>query len=1215
MVFGSKKGSVPPKPDDMDTPLLEPPSPDPTDRMLSLSEIRRLTVPFYRHTSPSFPSRKPDDRPMSSSQKRDTTLPRHRSPRLSEKFHRFPESIKRKIKTAVTGSSSPPELKKTTSIRSPGQRGIKPVIPGILSPEPPAGTSTPEPLSRSTAQQSGWKTAVVKGAGTKTAQRVYEQEEIWQAEGTIASGELVYDKKVKLFEDFMKDKGLPVASAKKKNNFGRYNEDGDGDGNNSDEGYVVISRSKTEADEATREETEDEMDTSEEERERINRPVGPQRSTLQSLGGGSLNLRKQALTSVKKKNKDKMVQWDDLRPVAPTTEPRRRVDRDEFETPAGKLRIMSGLQAMKGTNESIHRSIGWYDSTSFSPLESSGELAEIAARKKAERAEKRGGKKKKVVQEEEEYERILPSSSEEEDGGRKAAKRPNYKEDSGSDYEVEDIPSKKRKVQRTPIRKRKAKTQKNEEEEDQYEEEDPFEEEEQVAKPQGKLAGGIGRKKKKQTKDEGGAAFKPNRDVSNEDEDEDSKPKRGRKVGKTKQKAEIAQEEEAAEDDDGEGEDEPEVEKEEEQVCEEEEGDENGSVTPSEDEENGEERRKEKAVSGLQFYKGANSKALLRSRTPGQESENSDADSHQRESYDKHSMKRKSVERQRRIQGSQLSGLRRLTAAKAFARQNQSKKDGALLEAKTSGFEPAIRGWWGGVKKAASAPPPKIRLPTPMREAREVMKKRAEELQSQKPRYKGLKDTYGKAKKDIFGPSYNEIDDRDDEEVHEANHDDEYDEDTSYEDPSEEYPPEELPPKEYNSGKRLDKISEVNEWGSQDGTHADEASNEPLEVYHPISKAELDEITKDWDGMMQMLQDHREKEGDLAVDLKRSKKKVSSLTAELKEYKEKLGSTQIELAATKAFGHDKLDYLYNVQPPGTHMGAIAKSHNFLDKKDLTKLDVDAIARLPFSGKLKVNPFRHDDMYQRREIINNLSFPGNAMLVDFGTEYLFQCCHCDALTETRVLFFQDEIVWSNCLCYVCFGHYCCARCVRYTKPLDLNDMPQTREGRESLAGGQADKNYEAWVYMKAIWSDYLKQRAMMDTADEIIESPHTVKGLPKSWGKEHAKDFHWEKSSNPATTAAKAGPRAAVPRKRLRDAESDDESDDNGDPPEQPKSKRQMIEEKGEEIAASRCMENRPPIFYEGCTEEEIAEEELEYAKSRASAGPMEFLWDQGSGGW
>ncbi|KAK6537003.1 hypothetical protein TWF281_001207 [Arthrobotrys megalospora] len=1101
------------------TPTLERRSPNRSN----LGSIPILTPPIFRATDETPPKshiKSPihSSFPLAGLLSHLTSTPRFDTTgidvltsgtRQSQPNIQFPENINPDHKSIIEGilktNWSPGKMEGEEHSIMMDHSGIP------LDSPPPLATSTPVPISILPADQTGWEAATIKAGGPDTAKRVYEQEEIWQPTNPLRSGDLFYDRKVKLFENYNQEKE------------GEEKEDNQATPQDATmfEDIIFVA-----------ENTDESQDI---EMEDVPVPV----PTTPTAG-----LRRAVSQNAAQSTVKKAPPLEDIK-VFPQTEPRKPL-KGILKSSLPPLDA-SGLRGVKKGTGAPHRQWGWYDSRSFSPLESSGELMEIAAKKAA-----KGGKggKKKVQIDETVDERILTSSASEDEGPRRRGKVKNYKEDDddGSDFEGSDdaeAPAKKTKAtnqKRGGGRKPKKKKESSDEEEEQGEEQQEEEE-----KPEPKKRGrtqGAPKNGKKMQKNEDAGAFKPDRDSSDiEEEYETSKPKRGRKAAEV---AEAVDNEEDGEGEEGEvgsdagtgrGSDDGDASEEESRSEGEEEGqqednnnaepgssdsggsdnnDQSGSEQEQEDEEsdNGEEEGEEEyveeeqaaAVRTAKPKKSTHSKSKATPPPQPQVSKTSTA-----KDYDRSMMKRKSIEGQRSKTSSGQSGLRKVQADKAFEIQEQFKRDGSLREVQLSGFSPSQAGWDDGRKELAPPAPPAFKFPEPP-------------LTSDAPKI-----------------------------VESADEDDSSD----------------------NSNKTRSKSKDEDEDKTQ------------IESVFPITRREIQSVKtlierakKYYDEASSREDDYLGQLGEARYRQRLMARKIKWLKRKLATTKENCSNLELELAAMRSIGHDNQSHLFTRTMEVTmYLDGDYPEHNnghsgpsTSEGVELTALEVQAFEHPPFSSKLSNNPFRHKDMYHRREIINKLTFPGNVMLAEYDTDYYFICCECYEMSDVKLAFYQDELIWSSNLCSMCLGHQCCDKCTRWTSPASSSRWPETFQSEQLLNGPKAKENYESTMYLKGIWADYMRQR------EEAVDS-----GLPPKLQEED--DPH----NQARRAAAQAGLRSTESSKR--------KNEDDG-----PGSKRRRIEEKRVEILEERSRSRRPPVPEEEEGEREREGEEEGGGKEGTTAG-------------
>ncbi|KAJ6260911.1 hypothetical protein Dda_3572 [Drechslerella dactyloides] len=788
---------------------------------------------------------------------------------------------------------------------------------------------------------------------------------------------------------------------------------------------------------------------------------------------------------------------------------------------AAETGLFRNARAPNTGNTTEHRSLGWYDSTSFSPLESSGERAELAAAKAAAKAPAKGrGRKKQQVDEESDEEvpeRILPSSSD--DGRpRRATKGKTYKEDSesdGSDFndsENSDGEQEKPKRRGRPARKPKKQETPSESEE---------EEEEGVDSPPKKR----GRKpknadvaqenetpaapktRKAANKKTGDTVFKPDASSEGDEESEEEKVQRGKKTEDAKEENSDGSEEQDQDSRDATNEDD-----EENQGAA---GEISGSNSSSDgtpaydsDSSTSDENGKDATPDSDDEVAVRGAPVKTSGRTDKQSNIPQEIDPSSR-SAQRSLMKRINVEHQRELHRAKSpgepSGLRKAQAEKAFELQEEYKRDGSLREVKMTGFMPAVASWFGGRKKTPpAAPPPPMTPPPPP-----VDTNSEGDQESESTNQDAHSNGEGGQSDNHEGQSSSEHENTDE-----------------------------------SNGSSTDE---------KDSDEEDEGSDKTFE----ITAREIREVEKEMEEAVEKLMQKMDEAEHLERQLSDRTVEVEQLKSRLEKETQRAAEMEQELEARTTLGYDRLSYLYRYKPqltlsdlPGTE-----------DESRMTPLDVQTFDRVPFSTKLVANPFRHEDMYHRREIVNKLSFPGNIMLADPETDYFFRCCNCHAMSEVRLLFFQDEIVWSACICFTCFDHHCCEDCARYTAPMDSARLPRTSAAIDKLKEGEASGNYETRLYTRGIWSDYLRQKENVETMNRMLTEEEVALGGMGPFASEYEKA---------AEKAKEVGLRAAGKGKRKRGAVKEEGEESN------PKSKRRMIAAKREQLAATRRQERRPP---------------------------------------
>ncbi|KAF3213148.1 hypothetical protein TWF679_005374 [Orbilia oligospora] len=739
----------------------------------------------------------------------------------------------------------------------------------------------------------------------------------------------------------------------------------------------------------------------------------------------------------------------DTNPI-PQTEPRRPV-KGILKAPIVPLGAL-GLRKKAGQSTgNTHRSWGWYDSRSFSPLDD----YEIQSKKGAKAGKKTGGKGnengKKVKIDEVVDERILSSEESEANSSETAGWKPEPCLIESTDSEA--TPSKKPKDTKGKGAGKSSK--KGEQPSNSKEEEEP------VPKKQGKQQAGNTQKKKKKKKAEDDEAFKPSKGSSDEEEEEYKtlKPKGGKKATKSEQA--VTNEEEEAEEvvereeeeeeecwEEGQGSEEEEGTDEEDDESEwgEERNNKAGSGSGSDEDENtgkgnnqsDEEEAKEsedeeeededgKKSEPIQLYSGRTLRAT-ETITDTNIPKPSASRSRSSKSNDRSLMKRMSVENQRSKLGIDGQyGLRRVQAEKAFERQEQFKRDGSLREVQLTGII-------GERKNPSSRVPPVTNF-------------------NRNP-YTSTHDKKNKPKED----------------------DDQTGDWDRVEKTSRDKPP-----------KTSLKVGST--WNKT--KHDGRTTEEQMEKVFPITQEELGTAIASLKESDEALNKALSQGRKYRLQRRRAKKKIDALRRKVKDLESRLEAAanecaqlELELAAKKAVGYDPLSYCYADPEPeldAETRDRIWTPRNY-QKKHLTIFDVkeiggapleaQTITHAPFSTRLIKNPFRHEDMYQRREIINTLTFPANVMLLDHSTDYYFVCCLCKKVSPANLVYFQDEIVWSSYKCVACEAHMCCKGCARWTAPASSARFPDTNKAAGLLNGHKGKGNYEASLYLRGIWWDYV-----------------------------------------------------------------------------------------------------------------------------------------------
>ncbi|KAF3167792.1 hypothetical protein TWF225_011940 [Orbilia oligospora] len=736
---------------------------------------------------------------------------------------------------------------------------------------------------------------------------------------------------------------------------------------------------------------------------------------------------------------------EDAKPI-PQTEPRRPV-KGILKTPIVPLSA-SGLRKKAGQSTgNTHRSWGWYDSRSFSPLDG----YESQSKKGAKVGKKKGnGNGKKVKIDEVVDERILSSEESEVGPSEPEGWKPEPCLIESTD-ESEATPSKKPKDTKGKGAGKNSKKGK--------ESSNSKEKEEPVPKKQGKQQTGGTQNKKKKQKAEDDEAFKPSTGSSDDEEEEykTAKPKGGEKAAKSEQAVnnEGEEAEEVVEQQQEEGGEEGQSSEEEEEGTDEEDdesewGEERNNKAGSrsgsdEDEKTGkgnnqsdEEEAKEsedeeeededgKKTEPMQLYSGRTLRAT-ETITDTNIPKPSASRSRSSKSNDRSLMKRMSVENQRSKLGIDGQyGLRRAQAEKAFERQEQFKRDGSLREVQLTGII-------GERKNPSSRVPPVADF-------------------NRNP----YTSTHGKKNK----PKEDDNQTGDWDRVEKISRD--------------------KPPKtSLKVGSTWNKTK-----------HDGRTTEEQMEKVFPITQEELETAIASLKESDEALKKALSQGRKYRLQRRRAKKKIGALRRKVKDLESRLETAanecaqlELELAAKKAVGYDPLSYCYADPEPELDVETrrrIWTPRNY-QKKHLTIFDVkeiggapleaQTITHAPFSTRLIKNPFRHEDMYQRREIINTLTFPANVMLLDHSTDYYFVCCLCTKVSPANLFYFQDEIVWSSYKCLACEAHMCCKGCARWTAPASSARFPDTNKAAELLNGHKGKGNYEASLYLRGIWWDYV-----------------------------------------------------------------------------------------------------------------------------------------------
>ncbi|EGX47736.1 hypothetical protein AOL_s00083g244 [Orbilia oligospora ATCC 24927] len=743
---------------------------------------------------------------------------------------------------------------------------------------------------------------------------------------------------------------------------------------------------------------------------------------------------------------------EDINPI-PQTEPRRPV-KGILKTPIVPLGA-SGLRKKAGQSTgNTHRSWGWYDSRSFSPLDG----FESQPKKGAKAGKKTGGKGngKKVKIDEVVDERILSSEESEVSPSDPEGWKPEPCLIESTD-ESEATPSKKPKDTKGKGAGKNLK--KGQESSNSKEKEEP------VPKKQGKQQTGGTQNKKKKQKAKDDEAFKPSKGSSDDEEEEykTSKPKGGKKAAKSEQVANNEEEEEEEEEseevaeqkeeeeggEEGQGSDEEEEgtdEEDDESEWGEERNNKAGSGSGSdedettgkgnnqsdeeeakEDEDEEDEDEDEKKSEPMQLYSGRTLRAT-ETITDTNITRPSASRSRSSKSNDRSLMKRMSVENQRsklRIDGQY--GLRRAQAEKAFERQEQFKRDGSLREVQLTG----------------------------------IIGERKNPLSRVSPVTDFNRNPYTSTHRKKEKPKEDDNQTGDWDRVEKTSRD--------------------KPPKtSLKVGSTWNKTK-----------HDGRTTEEQMEKVFPITQEELETAIASLKESDEALKKALSQGRKYRLQRRRAKKKRDALRRKVKDLESRLEAAanecaqlELELAAKKAVGYDPLSYCYADPEPElnteirrrmwTPKSYREKQLTIFDVKEIggAPLEVQTITHAPFCTRLIKNPFRHEDMYQRREIINTLTFPANVMLLDHSTDYYFVCCLCTKVSPVNLFYFQDEIVWSSYKCLVCEAHMCCKACARWTAPASSARFPDTNKAAELLNGHKGKGNYEASLYLRGIWWDYV-----------------------------------------------------------------------------------------------------------------------------------------------
>ncbi|KAK6520682.1 hypothetical protein TWF506_000931 [Arthrobotrys conoides] len=802
----------------------------------------------------------------------------------------------------------------------------------------------------------------------------------------------------------------------------------------------------------------------------------------------------------------------------PQTEPRRPV-KGILKTPIVPGSA-SGLRNKGGkSTEKSHRSWGWYDSTSFSPLPS----MDTPPKKNNNKAGKKGGGKGKKVKIDEVVDERILSSEEGEDVQEEGSPENCYIGGISSD-ESEATPSKKPKGAKGKDAGKKSKKE-------QESSSDEEEEEEPIPKKQGKKQTGRPANRKKKQKGEDEEAFKPSKGSSDvEEEYETSKPKGGRQYAKGKEAVdnneEAEQEEEEEEEETGQGSDNEGAGEEESESGsgeggnnkagsgsdEEEDNGSSQSNNQSESEEEGEEEEEEESDEEFRPQYAESALRMMGTKTNTDSSKSSISKPRSSKSNDRSLMKRMSVENQRAKLGPDgQSGLRKAQADKAFERQEQFKRDGSLREIKFT-----------GILGERNDPPPILLAANSNR------------------------DPYTS-----FGGAWKEP--------------------TKLNNKADGWP-------HVIEALKLTDPNKPQNTPSDDGNNAKEdgkETEERIETAFPITQGELNHTVKYLDASSKALKDALEKGKKYQRRHRRAIKKIATLRHRIKELERNLAQAgseyaelELELAAKNAIGYDPMSYCYTNPEPepeldsNFHMGfhdplILRKNPNnryptLLELKEIggAPLEVQRFEYKPFSTVLRNNPYREEDMYRRREIINGLTFPANVMLLDHSTYYFFVCCFCSKVSPAKLLFFQDELVWSSHRCLLCDAHVCCKNCKRWTAPVPPDQLPDAHKLAELLNGHKGKGNYEASLYLRGVWWDYNLQAQKLKLlrggrSDHGLDYTALIYGIqsegsvfPPQLGHERGYDFSAIEGANEKGANAQGGLRS-MGKRRIEYEEEDE----------------------------------------------------------------------------
>ncbi|KAF3937219.1 hypothetical protein ABW19_dt0206690 [Dactylella cylindrospora] len=1110
----------------------------------------------------------------------------------------------------------------------------------------PLQTSTPEPLSKFSAEQAGWKNSTVKGTGPNTAKRVYEQEEIRQVNGPLKSNELFYDKKVRLFRNFGNEEEIPLLelAPAAEEEAGKEAKDARdpllSQGQESPPKMDIDSSGDVEMPDYTS------MDNAMIENTCGTNPPNvtkdsimlPQKVLPPFTPTSGLRAARCPATSYGGK-KVAFARWKIHEDRHPKTEPRRPV-KGISETPkVNRTPATSGLFAAgKNTGDTTrtHRTYTWYDSTSLSPLESSGELAEIAAKAGKKNIVKSVGRPTKVA------EKILPSSSDEEveevsetdddnemlesksenDSQESEESEEEDSEEEGSDYEDDGgTPSKKTWSGKGSGGKLGAVNEETEDSESSKEEDSSeIEDEERNDKDSVNTENSVtpskseieitskmsysgesesiistskeesvleksptpkkaGKKKKKPNKDD--AAFKLDGEESEvEEEFEESKPKHGKKKLAVDELKDNIGEPEVGEEDIGESSD---AAAEGQEVSstgsgEHDQGESGSSEMDEEDEE--EEGGEGEEVSG-NSGSGSSSGSGSGSSEGGSDEGDSERDSEEEASDSEGDEKSEAPENEDEDEDAEEEespGMRNEATSKSLPSSNLQKSATEI-----SRLSLARRIAHKNSNKTPSsdrkAPPPTRTPKSNHSEGRHMMKERS--LQSRRTMMRAQTEEAFRLQEEFvkkgnvvreapftkllpssinwFGAKKNVplpppiIPAKPSTKANPGPV-------AASKRPTKGNPPSEGPSSTPN-------ISRKDRTNTQTSKISGKSSSQPSQVadggkVYELTGEELEEMAAELDDALDQLDD--------------SKLETDMLKGRLAKQTERLNEALLKLGAKKSLSYDCFSFMYDFRPKEGFNDFTGKYR--IDPAPLKKLEFEEPGDHNLAQKLAKNPFHHKDMSQRRKIINDLTFPSNVMLAEFGTDYFFKCCNCRSVSEVRFLFFQDELIWSTCICFTCFDHFCCADCTRYTAPTDKERMPKNGEMIDSFDASKG--NYESWMYMKGIWNDFLRQKDRKENHEarkagaEVAQAGLDVR-MQQLDEMDEEFDAEYEEAAGKAAKmglrSARGGGNQKGKRKRVEVEQQF------GDVEEPAKSKRRMILEKRQELEHMRWEESRLPL--------------------------------------